>query len=131
MGSLLLERDRSGGSAQGRYAPAGAGRLWRSWRRPGGPVVGDGRSGRRNGAGGRTEEHWWTQTGRRRLVGQGGVRPGGVVVVEPGAERGGAFVRGRKGARIGPLAQAGLDEALGLAVLPSPGLQFVGTLEGS
>jgi len=33
-------------------------------------------------------------------------------------QRGGAFLRGREGARIGPLAQAGLDEALGLAVGP-------------
>jgi hypothetical protein len=54
-----------------------------------------------------------------------------VVVAQPPGQVGGAGVGGAVWQRVGPLAQAGLDEALGLAVLPSPGLQFVGTLEGS
>ena len=84
MGSLLVEVDRFGGAVQGRFAPAGAGRLRRSWRRPDGPVVGDGRSGRRNGARGRTKERRLTKSGERRLVGQGGVRPSGVVQRDDG-----------------------------------------------
>src|SRR5688500_13660797 len=43
-----------------RLAPVACGA---PWHRPGGPVVGDGRSGRRNGGVGRTEERGWAQAG--------------------------------------------------------------------
>jgi hypothetical protein len=66
----------------------------------------------------RTKEPRRTKAAGRRSLGQGGVRPGGVGVGEPRSQRRGALVRGRKGARIGPLTQASLDEALGLAVGP-------------
>src|SRR5436190_1079821 len=51
-----------------------------------------------------------------RMVGQGGVWPFGIVMVEPGRQGGVALPRGRIGPGIGPLAQAGLNEPLGLAV---------------
>src|ERR1700730_8594063 len=41
-----------------------------------------------------------------------------VVVMEPVGERGGALTRGRVRLGVGPLPEAGLDEALGLAVGP-------------
>jgi hypothetical protein len=88
MGSFLLEVDRFE-SPQGRFAPAGAGRRRRSWRRPGAPVVRGGRSGRRNGPAGRTEG--LAKPSRRRSVGQGGVRPRDVVVIDQRDERGGAL----------------------------------------
>ena len=39
-----------------------------------------------------------------------------IIVVEPGAEMGGALRGGEVGAGIGPFSEGGLDEALGLAV---------------
>ena len=107
-GSLLSERNRSGGSAQGRCAPAGAGRLRRSWRRPAGPAVGGGRSGRRNGARGRTKERRQGKPAGGRLLRQGSVRPDAVVMIEPRGQRGGALVRGRVGCGR-PCARRGSD----------------------
>src|SRR5260370_4340496 len=50
------------------------------------------------------------------MVGQGGVWPRGIVRVEPGRQRRAALLRGCVRPGIGPLAQAGLDDPLGLAV---------------
>src|SRR5947209_8828405 len=50
------------------------------------------------------------------MVGQGGVWPLGVVMVEPGDQRHAALLRTGVGTSVGPLAQAGLDKPLGLAV---------------
>ena len=50
------------------------------------------------------------------MVGQDGVWPLGIVMVEPGRQGGAALLRGRIGPGISPLAQAGLDKPLGLAV---------------
>jgi hypothetical protein len=43
-----------------------------------------------------------------------GAMPG--IAVEPSGQRGGAFFRGAVRPGVSPLAQAGLDEALGLSV---------------
>src|SRR5271155_889649 len=110
------ERDRSDGPPQGRCAPAIAGRLRRSLPRPVATVVGRARSGRRNGPFGRTKEPVLAEPGGRWSVGQSGVWPSGVVMAEPIGKSVLARLGGGVGLRVGPLAQAGLDEPLGLTV---------------
>src|SRR5438552_1845258 len=116
MGPSLSERDWSDEPPQGRCAPASAGRLRRSLPRLAAPVVTGGRSGRSNGPFGRTKQLRLVEPGSWRMVGQGGVWPLGVVVVEPRHQRHAALLRTGVGAGIRPLAQAGLDKPLGLAV---------------
>src|SRR6516162_7338227 len=116
IGPFLSERDRSGEPRQGRCAPAVAGRLRRSLPRLTAPVVIGSRSGRSNGFFGRTKQLGLAQPGRRWTVGEGRVWPLGVVMVEPGHQRQSALLRTGVGAGIDPLAQAGLDKPLGLAV---------------
>jgi hypothetical protein len=110
------ERDRSDRPPQGRCAPAVAGRLRRSLPRPAAAVVGRARSGRRNGPFGQTKERVLAEPGGRWSVGQSGVRPSGVVIAEPIGKSVLARLGGGIGLRVGPLAQAGLDEPLGLTV---------------
>ncbi len=116
MGPSLSERDRSNRPPQGRFAPAVAGRLWRSLPQPAAPVVTGSRSGRSNGPFGRTKQLGLAEPGSWRTVGQGGVWPLGIVMVKPRHQRHAALLRTGIGARVGPLAQAGLDKPLGLAV---------------
>src|SRR6266446_1942728 len=116
MGPSLSERDRSDGPPQGRCAPAVAGRLRRSLPQPAAPVVTGSRSGRSNGPFGRAKQLRLAEPGSGRMVGQGGVWPLGVVMVEPGDQRHAALLRTGVGTSVGPLAQAGLDKPLGLAV---------------
>src|SRR5438874_7970976 len=115
-GPSLSERDCSVGPPQGRCAPADAGRLRRSLPRPAAAVLVGVRSGRSNGPFDRTKQLGLEQPSSWRMVGQGGVWPFGIVMVEPGRQGGVALPRGRIGPGIGPLAQAGLNEPLGLAV---------------
>jgi hypothetical protein len=56
------------------------------------------------------------EPGRRWSIGQSRVRPSGVVMVEPIGKSVLARLGGSIGLCVGPLAQAGLDEPLGLAV---------------
>jgi hypothetical protein len=59
---------------------------------------------------------WPGEPGQRRAAAQCGMWSAGVVVGEPGPHGGGAIGRRLERLGIGPLAQAGLDEPLRLAV---------------
>src|SRR6516165_9676675 len=115
-GPSLGDRDCSVGPPQGRCAPANAGRLRRSLPRPGAAVLVGVRSGRSNGPFDRTKQLGLVEPSSWRMVGQGGVWPLGIVMIEPQRQGGATLLRGRVGPGIGPLAQAGLDKPLGLAV---------------
>src|SRR6516162_10318805 len=116
IGPSVSERDRSGEPPQGRCAPAVAVRLRRSLPILAAPIVIGSRSGRSNGLFGRTKQLGLAQPGCRWTVGEGSVWPLGIVMVEPGPQRQSALLRTGVGAGIDPLAQAGLDKPLGLAV---------------
>jgi hypothetical protein len=56
------------------------------------------------------------EPGGRGSAGQSGVRPSGVVMAEPIGKSVLARLGGDVGLRVGPLAQAGLDEPLSVTV---------------
>ena len=60
---------------------------------------------------------WQAETGDGGVAGEAGVGSMPVVVVQPRGQGGGPCGGGRIGRGVAPLAQRGLDEALGLAVI--------------